>query len=143
MAKTIHKLSSDESAAEPTVVTEAIPVIRESLQVGKREVVRGKVTLHKTVEEILETVHVPLRRETIEVTRVPKDEIVSEVSSLKQEGDTLILPIYEEVVVVEKRLRLIEEVHITTKRSEHSDVREVSFRQEKVRLERDGEEVIS
>jgi stress response protein YsnF len=75
------------------------------------------------------------------VVRVAKDEVVTEVSGPRQEGDTLVLPVYEEVLVVEKRLRLVEEVHITTRRSERNEVQEVLLRQETVRLERDGEEV--
>ncbi len=118
-----------------------IPLAREHLQVSKRQVVGGKLKLHKTVEERLETLSVPLQTESLEVVRVPKGEIVAEATSPRQEGDTLILPIYEEVVVVEKRLRLIEEVHITTKRAERNEVREVLLRQEKVRLEKDGREI--
>lgn len=132
-------LAASEEQSEVTV----IPVVEERLQVGKRQVVRGKVRLHKTVKERPQTVRVPLQRETVEVVRVPKGEIVSEAQGPKQEGDTLILPVYEEVLVVEKRLRLVEEVHITTRHSERDEVQEVLLREEKVRLERDGENLDS
>jgi uncharacterized protein (TIGR02271 family) len=131
----------NQNAELTTVETVTVPVAREYLKVGKREVVRKKLRLHKSVEEITETVQVSLHRESAEVVRVPRDELVTEVRGLRQEGDTLIVPIYEEIVVVEKRLRLVEEVHITTRRSERSEVQEVLLRQESVRLEQDGEEV--
>ena len=35
---------------------------------------------------------------------------------MRQEGDTIILPIMEEVLVMEKRLRLVEEVHVVKHR---------------------------
>jgi uncharacterized protein (TIGR02271 family) len=127
-----------ENFETPSII---IPIVQEQLQVEKRQVVKGKVRLHKTVEEYLETVTLPLQSETIEVVRVPKGETVREARGSRQEGDTLILPIYEEVLVVEKQLRLVEEVHITTKRTQHDEVREVLLRQEKVRLERDGKEL--
>jgi uncharacterized protein (TIGR02271 family) len=118
-----------------------IPVSHEQLQVGKRQIIKGKVRLHKTVEEQLETVTLPLQSETLEVVRVPKGEMVTEAGGSRQEGNTLVLPIYEEVLVVEKKLRLVEEVRITTKRSQRNEVQEVSLRQERVRLERNGQEV--
>jgi uncharacterized protein (TIGR02271 family) len=119
----------------------AISVAHERLQVSKRQVLKSKVKVHKTVEEHLETVNLPLQRESVEIVRVPKDEIVTEASGSRREGDTLILPIYEEVLVVEKRLRLVEEVHVKTKTIWHHDVREVLLRQEKVKLERDGKKL--
>jgi uncharacterized protein (TIGR02271 family) len=118
-----------------------IPIVHEQFQVDKRQLLKSKVKVHKTVEEHLETVNLSLQSEVIEVKRVPKDEMVREASSSRQEGDTLILPVYEEVLVVEKRLRLVEEIHITTKRTQRHEVREVLLRQEKVRLERDGKKL--
>lgn len=132
-------LQTASEHAETSSIT--IPVVHEYLQVGKRLVLKSKVRLHKTVEEHLETVSLPLQSETVEVVRVPKDEMVGKASDSRQEGDTLILPVYEEVLVVEKRLRLVEEIHITTKRTERNEVQEVLLRQEKVRLERDGKKL--
>jgi uncharacterized protein (TIGR02271 family) len=99
------------------------------------------VTLHKTVEEHLETVDLPLQRETVEVKRVPLGEVVSQPSSTRQESDTLIIPVFEEVLVVEKRYRLVEEIHIRTQRTEHREVLQVTLRREKVTLERDRKEM--
>jgi uncharacterized protein (TIGR02271 family) len=118
-----------------------IPVVHEQLQVGKREIVRGKVRLHKTVEEHLETVNLSLQSETVDIVRYPRDELVAQALGSRQEGDTLILPIYEEVLVVEKQLRLVEEIHITTNRTERNEVQQVSLLREKVRLERDGKDM--
>ncbi len=118
-----------------------IPVVAERLQVGKRQVISGKVAVHKTVEERLETVTLPLQSETVDVKRIPIGEVLSQPTVSRQEGDTLVIPVLEEVLVTEKRFRLIEEIHITTKRTQRDEVQEVMLRREKVRLERNGEEI--
>lgn len=43
--------------------------------------------------------------------------------------------------MVEKRYRLIEEIHVKTERTEHHDPQQIMLRREKVTLERDGKEV--
>jgi uncharacterized protein (TIGR02271 family) len=118
-----------------------VPVIQEQLQVGKRRVITGQVKIHKTIEEHLETLDIPLLRETVEVKRVPIGEVVSQPASTRQEGDTLIIPVFEEVLVIEKRFHLIEEIHVTTKQTQRREVQKVLLRREKVLLERDGKEV--
>lgn len=51
-------VTKKQARAERTNVV--IPVVEEQLKLGKRQVVTGRVTLHKTVEEYLETVDLPL-----------------------------------------------------------------------------------
>jgi uncharacterized protein (TIGR02271 family) len=138
--KQVREFSTLVENTDPQI-EEVVPVVEEQLQVGKRQVVAGKVKLVKTVEERLETVTIPLQKETLEVKRVPVNEVMSQPVGSRQEGDTLIIPVFEEVVVVEKRYRLLEEIHITTHRTVHDEVQEVVLRAEKVRLERNGEEV--
>jgi uncharacterized protein (TIGR02271 family) len=138
--KQVREFSTLVETTDPQI-EEVVPVVEEQLQVGKRQVVAGKVKLVKTVEERLETVTIPLQKETLEVKRVPVNEVMSQPVGSRQEGDTLIIPVFEEVVVVEKRYRLLEEIHITTHRTVHDEVQEVVLRAEKVRLERNGEEV--
>jgi hypothetical protein len=53
------------------------------------------------------------------------DRIVAEPPVQRQEGDTLILPVVEEVLVVEKRLMLREEIRITRRREQVEQVRTI------------------
>jgi stress response protein YsnF len=53
-----------------------------------------------------------LRREHVEVTRVPVDREVAEAPPIRSEGDVTIVPVLEERLVVEKRLFLVEELHL-------------------------------
>lgn len=58
----------------------------------------------------------PLFREDCDVQRVEVKRIIDKPAEIRQEGDTLIIPLMEEVLVVEKRLMLREELHIKRRR---------------------------
>ena len=53
-----------------------------------------------------------LTHHRVEVVRVPRGEAVFVVPAVREEGDTLIVPVIEEVLVVERRLVLKEEIRI-------------------------------
>jgi len=55
--------------------------------------------------------------------------------SVRYEGDTLIIPLLEEVVVVQKQLRLKEEVHVIKKQTERRQPEQVTLRREAVIVE--------
>jgi uncharacterized protein (TIGR02271 family) len=113
-----------------------IPVIDEQLRVHKREVVTGKVRVKKVMQEREEVVDEPLLSEDVEVKRVPIDRWVDSPVSVRQEGDTLIIPLLEEVLVVEKRLHLKEEIHVTRRRSESHRPERVVLRSEEALVDR-------
>jgi len=115
--------------------TTVIPIIEEEVLINKRQVETGKVRIKKVVQEKQETVDLPLLREEIEVKRVPINRPVDSPIAVRQEGDTLILSLLEEVLVVQKQLLLKEEVHIITKRSERHQPEQVTLRREEVIVE--------
>lgn len=117
-----------------------VPIVEETLSVRTEEREVGKVRIKKTVREEEEAVAVPLITSEVEVRRVPVDRMVEEPVSERREGDTLILPVFEEVLVVEKKLRLKEEIHITTKRTTREQTEDVTLRKEEVAIERDETE---
>lgn len=116
-----------------------IPVLREEVHVGVRQVdtCRG-VRVIKTVSEQAHQIDQTLLRDAVSVRRVPVDKIVAlnEAPVARHEGDTLIVPILEEILVVEKRLRVKEEIHIT--RTAHSEpyAETVMLRSEHIDVER-------
>ncbi|WP_437630235.1 YsnF/AvaK domain-containing protein [Sorangium sp. So ce854] len=122
-----------------TVITDEliVPVVAQELEVMKRTVESGRVRITKEVHERIEAVEEPLARERAVVERVAINQVVTEPPATRQEGDTLIVPIVEEVLVVEKRLVLKEELRITRVRSvEVSPPEHVTLRSEDVRVER-------
>ncbi|ANY83230.1 hypothetical protein BB934_29335 (plasmid) [Microvirga ossetica] len=91
---------------------EIIPLVEETMTVDKRRVITGRVRVQTVTDTLEELAHANVQRETVEVTRVPIDKVVETAPEIRTEGDVTIVPVLEEVLVVEKRLVLKEELHI-------------------------------
>ena len=116
-----------------------VPVLEEQAWVEKRFVDTGRgVRIHKTVAEHPIQIDEHLLREQVEVSHVPVDRIVplDQAPATRYEGDTLVVPILEEVLVVERRLRIKEELHITRTRREERHAETVLLKSEQVSVER-------
>jgi len=124
----------DEAVGESE--TTVIPLIEEQAIVSKRQVPGGRVRISKVVREREETVHTTLAHQETDVTRIPVGEFVSEPEQTRQEGDKVIVPVYEEVLVVEKRLRLRERLVITRRLVETDQDQPVLLRTEEATVER-------
>lgn len=114
----------------------SIPVIAERVVVGTRTVETGRVRVEKTVTTREETVDLPAAREEVTVERVAIGRFVDGPERLRREGDVTIVPIYEEVVVVEKKLLLREEIRLTRRRTESHASERVTLRREEATIER-------
>ncbi|MEZ0171107.1 YsnF/AvaK domain-containing protein [Microvirga sp. TS319] len=107
------RLPDDTLRGDPHAqLQEVIPLAEETVSVGKRQVVTGRVRVRTVTDTVEELAHAGVQRETVEVTRVPVDRMVDTVPGIRTEGDVTIVPVVEEVLVVEKRLVLKEELHI-------------------------------
>jgi stress response protein YsnF len=116
-----------------------IPVVKEQLTVGTRVVETGRgVRIHKTISEQPVVIDERLVRDEMAVERVPVDRIVAleDKPATRYEGDTLVVPVFEEVLVVERRLRIKEELRITRIRHEERYQDTVSLKAEQVEVER-------
>ena len=128
-----HREQTERLADEAVV-----PVVEETAAVRKERVATETVRLRKRVREEEEVLDVPVQTEAIEVERVPVGRWLDAPAEVRREGDTTVYPVVEEVLVVEKRLRLVEEVRVT-RRQETRRVRErVALRREEVLVERDA-----
>lgn len=124
----MHMASKQEVAA--------IPLVEERVSVGKRQVESGRVRVRVSVEEREETVPVTLAHDEVEVERVSRNVAVSELPSVRLEGNVTIIPVVEEVVVVEKRLMLVEEIHVRRKTGSSTQEVPVTLRSEQASVER-------
>ncbi len=114
-----------------------IPVIEEHVEVGKKVIEKAKVRLSKRVKENVESYDVPLTEEEIVVKRVQKNELVDAApAAVRYEGDVMIIPVLKEVAVIEKRIMLVEEIHVTKYKYNKTETRRVVVRQEEVNVER-------
>lgn len=130
--KNFQQESPDERDSKIT-----IPVLEEQLKVSKKVIETARVTLSKTVNESIESFEIPLKEEEIVVKRVPKNELIETMpAASRHEGDVMIIPILKEVAVIEKRIMLVEEIHVSKKQTEKTETQEVALRKEEVKVTR-------
>lgn len=124
------KTFSDESLV--------LPLIEESLVIDKRVVDEGGYRIIKRVEVREEVVDEPLTAHTVHVERRVIGRLLAsmEAPAARQEGDTLIVSVVEEVLVTEKRLMLKEELHITRSQAVTHHSETFLLRSENVDIER-------
>jgi uncharacterized protein (TIGR02271 family) len=91
-----------------------LPLVEEEPHVSKRETVTGRVRIRTVTETVQEDVQRELSGERVAIEHVPINRYVEDGArpSIRMEKDTLVVPILQEVLVVEKRLLLTEELHI-------------------------------
>jgi uncharacterized protein (TIGR02271 family) len=116
----------------------AIPLVEERVLVTKREVETGRLRIQVSVEERQDDVPVELAHDEVEIERIPVNKAVSQLPSVRLEGSTTVIPVVEEVVVVEKRLFVVEEIHVRRKSTTETRQIPVTLRSEQVRIDRSG-----
>jgi uncharacterized protein (TIGR02271 family) len=113
-----------------------IPVIKEHMTVEKEIIEAAKVHVRTKVTEEETTLNLPITSEQYEVRRVPVDKVYKTAPPVRYEGDTIIVPVIEEIVVVEKRYKVKEEVHLVKHTTETPFMQQVTLRKEDVQVER-------
>lgn len=116
-----------------------IPVAEERMKVGKREVARGGVRIHRTVTEQPVEEEVRLREEHVRVERQPTDRPVEPGDRAFEERTVEAAETGEEPVV-EKEARIVEEVRIGKDVEERTEEVRGTVRREDVEVERIGED---
>lgn len=119
---------------EPDLV---LPVVQEELAVGKRAVDTGIVHVRTVATTHEETVSMPLEREEVLVERVAIGRPVDEPAQMRQEGDVTIVPVHEEVIVVQRQLVLKEELHIRRRLATVESTQQVQLRRQDVHVDRE------
>jgi stress response protein YsnF len=130
----LRRAGAAEEVAAGQAVT--VPVAREELAVTKQQRESGRVVVHITPSIRREVVDLPTAEDHVDVVRVPVNRVVHAAEPARQEGDVTVIPVYEEVVVVERRLMLKEEVRITRRRTVREQRQAVELRSEEVHISR-------
>ena len=107
-----------------------IPLHEEDISVSKRQVVTGRVRVETVTHEHEQLVDAQLARERVEVERVAIGKPIDAIPAVRQDGDTTIIPVVEEVLVVERRLVLKEEIHIHRVRTTEQHQERVTLRRQ-------------
>ncbi len=119
---------------------EVLPLVEEALRVGKRRVETGRVRIAVTTEAEERLVRETLQGERAEVEHVAIGRELAadeEAPVARQEPDgTYVLPVLEEVLVIERRLVLREEIRLRVVRTEEPVEESITLRRQRAEVER-------
>ena len=113
-----------------------IPVAREEVSVSRELVETGVVDVRKVVRERVEVIDEPMLHDEVDIERVPINRAVDAPQPPRQEGDVLVIPVYEEVVTVQRKWVLKEEVRLRRREVQARHREEVVLREEQALVER-------
>jgi uncharacterized protein (TIGR02271 family) len=132
-----------EPGAAGAPVQMSFPVMEEVLHVDRHRVDTGRgVRIHKHVAEREHIIEESLRRDELVVEHVNIGSVLTDgqLPQTRYEGDTLIVPVLEEVLVVQKQLLLKEEVRITRRERRVHAPQRVILKAEQITVERFDEQ---
>lgn len=127
------------TAAAEVETTATLPVAEEQVVVRKRRRVTGAVRVATRVREEERLVDEPYDVEEVSVERVPVEgggRWVEAPVPVRQEGLTTVISVHEQVVVIETRLRVVEEVRLTKRPTTKRHKARVMVRREEAVVER-------
>lgn len=113
-----------------------VPLFEEEVNVAKRIVETGRVQVSRITHSHQHMVDELLRHEKVEVERIPMERPIDAMPSIRQEGDVTIVPVVEEVLKIERRLVLREEVHIRRVQQTERYQKEVTLRKQEALISR-------
>jgi stress response protein YsnF len=116
-----------------------IPVAEETIAISTRQVELGLVRVSLTTDVDQMVARETLRGRRVEVERVAVGRTLAQDETppqTREDGDTLIIPVVEEVAVVVKRLVLREEVRLRFVQTEVPFEQEVDVRRQRATVER-------
>ena len=151
--RSVMALASTDTTAHPTPVMpmttaarstaqsvgedETLKVVEERLNVGKREVNRGKVRVHSYVVETPVTESVALRKETVTVDRRPVDRPIAaaDLAATAFTDRTIEAQEVDEEAVVGKTARVVEEINVSKTAEDRVQTINDTVRSTKVEVE--------
>jgi len=135
--------SANAAVETPSVETVAediretvIPLFEEQLSVSKRVVPTSRVQVSRITHSHEQLVDELLSREQVEVERVAIGKPIDAMPSVREEGDSIIVPVVEEVLRIERLLILKEEVWIRRVKGTERYQERVTLRQQQAVVNR-------
>lgn len=137
-------LSSEQTAMSVPPTADAqdvvVPIYQERACVSKRRVVTSRVKVSRVTHQSERLLTETLARQQVKIDRIPIGKLIDAVPKIREEGDAIIIPIVEEIPVVEHRLVLTEEVWVRRVRSKENHRERVTLRCQKAVVTRDPAE---
>lgn len=116
-----------------------IPIIEEKAFIEKKVVETGKVRISKRVSEHEKIIDEPLLQEEVTVERVSVNQFVDAPPEVRMENDTMIIPVVEERIILQKRLFVVEELRVKKQVIESHKPQTVTLLKEEVDVTRSSE----
>jgi uncharacterized protein (TIGR02271 family) len=113
-----------------------LPLHEEKVQVGKQRVVTGSVRISTVTREREQLVDELLGREDVEIERRPVGKEITRAPAVRRAGNTIIIPMIEEVLVVSRRLVLKEEIRIRLVQKKERSRQRVTLRKQELIVSR-------
>ena len=113
-----------------------IPIAREEASVSREVVETGVVSVRKVVRERVEVIDEPMLHDEVDIDYVTVNREVDAPEPPREEGDVLVIPVYEEVVTVRRQWILKEEVRLRRREVQTRHREEVVLREEQAQVER-------
>lgn len=114
-----------------------VPIVAERLRVDRRRVTVGRVRVTRKTRHRDVQVNEPVMAEDVVVRRVPVGRFVDGPVPDRYVDGRLIVSVLEEVPVVVRRLRLVEELHIERRRRTVRSSQRVTLRRQEPIIERE------
>ena len=115
-----------------------LQLFAEELSVAKQTLETGRVRIATRTHEREAVVEENLEHQRVEIETIPVGRRIDAMPDVRQEGDTTIIPIVEEFLIVERRLLLKEELRITRIRTTEPHQEKVTLRHQEAVITRAG-----
>jgi uncharacterized protein (TIGR02271 family) len=120
--------ADSEQPSNDSIDDPKLTLLQEELSVGREAVETGRVRVSKQTHTREVTVDESLLRESAEIETIPIGRQIFEMPSVRYEGETIVVPVVEEILHTERRLILKEEIRITRRTTTEQFHDRVTFR---------------
>ena len=114
-----------------------IPLHVEEVSVSRREIKKANVRIALITGTREQLIDEELTHVRVEIERVPIGRTIDVVPPISHEGDITIIPVVEEMVVVERRLVLKEEIRVRRVSTKEQHQETVVLRQQEAVITRE------
>jgi uncharacterized protein (TIGR02271 family) len=122
--------TEEETAVERPRDPATLRLLAEELSVAKEKRETGRVRISTHTHEREAIIDEDLARERVEIETIPIARRIDAIPQVRQEGDTTIIPVVEERLVVDRQLVLKEEIRVTRVRTTERHQEKVALRQQ-------------
>jgi uncharacterized protein (TIGR02271 family) len=113
-----------------------LPLYAESLSSDRRTVEGDTIRLTVQTHTREQVIDEKLAHTRVEIERIPIGRTIDAAPPVRTEGDTIIIPVIEEIVVVERRLMLKEEIILRRVHTAERHRESVILREQEAVIER-------